>query len=49
MRTGTEAAIALQRYGTYEEVAHLLAFLAKDAASYCTGSIHMIDGGYVAA
>ena len=39
----------MRRYGTNEEVAHLLAFLASDASSYCTGSIHMIDGGYVAA
>ena len=49
MRSGLEAAIPLHRYGTNEEVAHLLAFLASDASSYCTGSIHMIDGGYVAA
>ena len=48
MRTGMEASIPLGRYGTNEEVAHLLAFLASDASSYCTGSIHMIDGGYVA-
>jgi len=39
----------MRRYGTNEEVAHLLAFLASEASSYCNGSIHMIDGGYVAA
>lgn len=49
LRTGIEAGIAMRRYGTNEEVAHLLAFLASDAASYCNGSIYMIDGGYVAA
>ncbi len=49
LRTGIEATIAMRRYGTNEEVAHLLAFLASDASSYCSGSIHMIDGGYVAA
>jgi len=49
LRSGIEAAIAMRRYGTNEEVAHLLAFLASDASSYCNGSIHMIDGGYVAA
>ena len=49
LRSQVESTIALKRYGTSEEVAHLLAFLASDASSYCTGSIHMIDGGYVAA
>src|SRR6476620_6625063 len=49
LRAGMEATIALRRYGTNEEVAHLLAFLASDASSYCNGSIYMIDGGYVAA
>lgn len=49
LRTGIEGSIAMRRYGTNEEVAHLLAFLASDASSYCNGSIYMIDGGYVAA
>jgi len=49
LSSGLEASIAMRRYGTDEEVAHLLAFLASDASSYCNGSIHMIDGGYVAA
>ena len=49
LRGGIEASIAMRRYGTNEEVAHLLAFLASDAASYCNGSIYMMDGGYVAA
>jgi len=49
LRAGIEASIAMKRYGTSEEVAQLLAFLASDASSYCTGSIYMIDGGYVAA
>ena len=49
LRTGVESTIAMRRYGTDEEVAHLLAFLASDASSYCNGSIYMIDGGYVAA
>lgn len=49
MRGAVEASIAMRRYGTNEEVAHLLAFLASDASSYCNGSIYMIDGGYVAA
>ena len=41
--------IALQRYGTNEEVAQLALFLASDDASYCSGGIHMIDGGFTAA
>jgi NAD(P)-dependent dehydrogenase (short-subunit alcohol dehydrogenase family) len=49
MRRQIEAGIPMRRYGTNEEVAHLLAFLASDASSYCNGSIYMIDGGYVAA
>ena len=49
LRSGIEASIAMRRYGTNEEVAHLLAFLASDASSYCNGSIYLIDGGYVAA
>ena len=49
VRSQIEATIPMGRYGTNEEVAHLLAFLASDASSYCNGSIYMIDGGYVAA
>ena len=49
LRAGIEASIPMRRYGTNEEVAQLLAFLASDASSYCNGSIYMIDGGYVAA
>jgi NAD(P)-dependent dehydrogenase (short-subunit alcohol dehydrogenase family) len=37
------------RYGTNEEVANLALFLASDESTYCTGSIHMIDGGFTAA
>jgi len=49
LRSGIEATIAMRRYGTNEEVAHLLAFLASDASTYCNGSIYMVDGGFVAA
>lgn len=49
LRAGIEAGIAMKRYGTSEEVAHLLAFLASDASSYCNGSIQMVDGGFTAA
>jgi len=49
MRAGFSQLIAMKRYGTNEEVANLALFLASDEASYCTGSIHMIDGGFTAA
>jgi NAD(P)-dependent dehydrogenase (short-subunit alcohol dehydrogenase family) len=45
---GIKAMIAMKRYGTNEEVARLALFLASDEASYCSGGIHMIDGGYTA-
>ena len=48
VREGMKAMIPLKRYGTNEEVACLAVFLASDEASYCTGGIHMIDGGYTA-
>ena len=31
-------------YGTPEEVAELVAFLASDASSFCNGSIYSVDG-----
>ena len=49
LRGAIEAGIAMRRYGTNDEVAQLIAFLASDAASYCSGSIYMTDGGYAAA
>ncbi|WP_433503363.1 SDR family NAD(P)-dependent oxidoreductase [Pseudonocardia halophobica] len=39
---------ALGRLGTVDEVANLVAFLASDAATFITGSYHLVDGGYAA-
>lgn len=36
----------MKRMGTPTEVAHVVWFLASDAASYCTGSNLAVDGGY---
>jgi dihydroanticapsin dehydrogenase len=38
----------LNRYGTAEEVANAIAFLASDQASFITGTCVMVDGGYTA-
>jgi NAD(P)-dependent dehydrogenase (short-subunit alcohol dehydrogenase family) len=49
VRESVTAIIPMKRYATNEEVARFVAFLASDETSYCTGGIHMIDGGFVAA
>jgi len=40
-----KAATALNRYGTVEEVAALVAFIASPEASYITGANLTVDGG----
>src|SRR6478672_2328782 len=47
-RTFIEGRVPMSRYGTNEEIAQLIGFLASDAASYCTGGLYLADGGYVA-
>ncbi|HOV78542.1 MAG TPA: 3-oxoacyl-[acyl-carrier-protein] reductase [Bacillota bacterium] len=39
------AQVPLERFGSPEEVARLVAFLASDAAGYITGQTILIDGG----
>lgn len=46
VRERTRSRIPLGRYGSPAEVAQVMAFLASDQASFCTGGIYMVDGGW---
>jgi NAD(P)-dependent dehydrogenase (short-subunit alcohol dehydrogenase family) len=39
---------ALHRLGEHSEIAAAVCFLASDEASFITGSLHVVDGGYTA-
>ena len=43
---GLKAMMALKRYGTAEEIAGLVAYLASPIAGYVTGACLTIDGGF---
>jgi NAD(P)-dependent dehydrogenase (short-subunit alcohol dehydrogenase family) len=49
VHSGFAATIPMRRYGTPEEVAGLVAFLASDDAGYLNGGAYTVDGGLTAA
>ena len=40
--------LCIERMGTADEVAKLIAFLLSDESTYTTGACYTIDGGYTA-
>jgi NAD(P)-dependent dehydrogenase (short-subunit alcohol dehydrogenase family) len=42
------ARVPMHRVGKPEEVSNAVVFLASDKASYVTGSVIVVDGGYLA-
>ena len=48
-RAASEARHAMQRLGRAEEVAHAAHYLASDGASFTTGVVLPVDGGWTAA
>lgn len=48
VRKGFVGMVPMGRYGTNEEIASAALFLASGASSYCTGSVLVADGGFVA-
>ncbi|KAK9311747.1 hypothetical protein V1522DRAFT_191703 [Lipomyces starkeyi] len=49
IRAGLESSVPLRRIGTVDEVAQTILFVASDNASYITGTVLSVDGGFSAA
>ena len=47
-RDAIAATIPIGRYGTANEVAEMMLFLASDESRFCTGGTYMVDGGVTA-
>ncbi len=45
VKDGAKQLIPLGRFGTVEEIAELVAFLAGESSSYMTGQVLVVDGG----
>jgi NAD(P)-dependent dehydrogenase (short-subunit alcohol dehydrogenase family) len=45
VREAIIAGLPSKRYGTAEEIASLMLFLASDESSICTGGVYAADGG----
>ena len=48
IRAAYHAAIPLNRYGSETEIAHAIVFLCSDKASFITGQLLSVDGGFEA-
>lgn len=47
-RAKSVSRVPLRRFGTPDEVARMMVFLASGESTYCTGGVYLVDGGLVA-